>query len=260
MTETPPSDDDLKLLRRHWPHSDDADRSAVWAAAKEIYGGGTDWEAEFAADLSHLRPDGKGGLESQGRIHRTMMARWRKGPDPIPPWGAEGLLRLPEMILGRQRSEVARQTEKLRKEEARLAGWVAAQVERHVPSIERDPTRRPPPPRPPTPDREWPAVSAEEVERTEDIGSLAAKVAMGVVEPEPAPRPEHPVLADAWERGWDEAYDFELGRMREAAERQAAAEAAVEAAAEAERAAKEKVKARKEARRAADLRRRLARK
>ncbi|WP_279482286.1 hypothetical protein [Aureimonas sp. SK2] len=246
MNETHPSEDDLKLLKRYWPHVDRADPNVIWAIAEEIYDGREKWEVEFATDLVRLKPRDKGGRATGKRIDRMAMKRWRSGENDIPEWLAVGLPRLPGFSLARRLADLSLQGDALRAEEARLAAWVAAQVERYVPSVERDPTPRPPPPRPPTPDREWPSVSPEEIEAAEDIGSLAARVEMGVVEPEAAPRPEHPVLADAWERGWGAAYEWELSRVREVA-----------AAAEAERAAKAKVQARREARRAADLKRRL---
>lgn len=267
MTKTPSSDDDLRLLRRHWPHGYGADHKAVWAAAEALYGRVKGWEGEFASDLGGMRPDGQGGMETKGRIDRMLMKRWREGTRPIPPWVSEGLLRLPEIVLARRRRDTERWLEQLREdereakayiagEEARLRGWVAAQIDQHVPSVVRDPVKRPPPPRTATPDREWPPVSADEIEAAEDIGMTAARVAMGVVEHEDALQPEHPTLADAWERGWTEAYDYQLSTMQEATERRAAAKAEAEAAAEAARAAKAKEEARKDRKRAADRARR----
>lgn len=267
MTETPSIEDHLKLLQRYWPYGFGTDPDALWAAAKAIYGDGKEWETQFATDLATMRPNKIGGLESKERIDRMMLKRWRSGERPLPEWVATGLLRLPEIIIARRRRDATQRLEMRRKEEreaqasvtaeeTRLTGWIAAQIDRHVPTIERNPVKRPPPPRPATPDREWPAVSQEEIEAAEDIGSLAARVEMGAVEREPAPRPEHPVLADGWERGWVEAYDYELSIVREAAERRAAAKAKEAAAAEAERVAKAKDRARREAKAASDRKRR----
>jgi hypothetical protein len=65
MTETPPAEDDLTLLQRHWPHGHGADPDAVSAVAEAIYDGRRDWEIEFAGDRAAIRQDGKGGLRDR---------------------------------------------------------------------------------------------------------------------------------------------------------------------------------------------------
>ncbi|MAU97702.1 MAG: hypothetical protein ABJF67_06570 [Aurantimonas coralicida] len=154
MTETPPAEDDLTLLQRHWPHGHGADPDAVSAVAEAIYDGRRDWEIEFAGDRAAIRQDGKGGLESQGRIDRMLMKRWRNGERRIPEWMAAGLLRPPGIVRTRRQQDIERWLAELSAqdreardfiaaEEARLHGRVAAQVARYVPSVVRDPVKRP---------------------------------------------------------------------------------------------------------------------
>ena len=260
MTETPPRRPALISLdpttlaefrRRAARSAPDVTFVELEAIAKPLLG--PQWLEELREILAPFKPETVGGKRPAGPLHRTAIRKWRTA-DAVPSWVSPILPQLPELALARLRArvaaaeaEVAEWRRDMEAVEAQLEDALREAVRAALPRYQEVPERLPPPPRPPTPDREWAPVLPEEVEAAEDIGSLAARVEMGAVEPEPAPRPEHPVLADAWERGWVVAYDFELGRIRE-----------VGAAAEAERTAKEKVKARKEARRAADLRRRLA--